>query len=90
MEAICVKLDERVIEQMDRSIKENYLSTRIDFIREAIRYKLHELEKRVAIRLLDKYRGSGKKRKQTSNENIETTREEVARETARRLGLELP
>jgi len=44
MEAICVKLDDRILKSVDSSMKRFNYTTRTDFIREAIRDKLRELE----------------------------------------------
>ena len=87
MEAICVKLDENVMKNMDKNIKEFNYSTRTDFIREAIRDKLRELQKERVIEQLRKFKGSAKF--QTTDEQREKIREEVGREYAKKFGIKL-
>ncbi len=87
MDAVCIKLDKKVLNKMDRCIKENNYSTKTEFIREAIRDKMTELEKETAIAQLKKLLGASKKK--TSEEEYEKGREQVAREYAKKFGLEL-
>ncbi|MCX6710576.1 MAG: ribbon-helix-helix domain-containing protein [Candidatus Woesearchaeota archaeon] len=85
MEAICVKLDERILKNIDLSMKNFNYTTRTDFIREAIRDKLSELEKESAIKDFKKFMGSAKS--SVSDERHEQIREEVAKEYAKKFGL---
>lgn len=72
---------------MDIIIKENYYSTRSDFIREAIRDKLKELEKKRAIKKLEKYLGCMKKK--TTYQEERRIREEVGKKYAKKFGIKL-
>ncbi|MBU1202227.1 MAG: hypothetical protein KJ583_00085 [Nanoarchaeota archaeon] len=58
MEVVSLKMEESLLEDVDKSLKINRYSTRTEFIRDAIRSKLFELEKRKAIEELAKMKGS--------------------------------
>lgn len=87
MDAVCIKLDKKVLNKMDRCMKENNYSTKTEFIREAIRDKMTELEKETAIAQLKKLLGASKKK--TSEEEYKRGREEVMKELGKKFGLEL-
>lgn len=87
MEAVCVKLDDRILKNIELSIKNNNYSTKTDFIREAIRDKLRELEKDRAMQELKKFMGAAKVH--VSAERHEQIREEVAKEYAKKFGIKL-
>lgn len=87
MEAVCIKLDRRVSKNIDIAIKENNYSTKTEFIREAIRDKLTDLEKEKMITHLRKLVGASKKK--TTEKEYERVREEVARGYAKKFGIKL-
>ena len=87
MEAVCVKLDDGTLRNLDASLKEHNYTTRTDFIREAIRDKLRQFEKEEAIKKLEKYLGWSKTR--TSDEKLHKIRDEVFREMAKKHGIKL-
>ncbi|MBU2637417.1 MAG: ribbon-helix-helix domain-containing protein [Nanoarchaeota archaeon] len=87
MEAICVKLDKGIVKEINTIAKEFHYSTRTDFIREAIRSKIEELQKKRALKNLEKYFGASKL-KTTDNEH-ERIRDEVAKEYAKKFGVKL-
>ncbi len=68
MENISIKLDERIAKQISKALKDFNYSTKTEFIRDAIRIKLAELEKERRIekqweKLLSykgKFRGQGR------------------------------
>ena len=45
MQAITIKMEDRLLEELDQKLEEHRYSTRTEFIRDAIREKLSELEK---------------------------------------------
>jgi len=49
MEAITLKMDGTMLKAIDSSLGHNFYSTRTEFIRDAIRLKLEEIEKRQRI-----------------------------------------
>ncbi len=87
MEAICVKLDERILKNMDTSLKKHNFSTRTDFVREAIRDKLRALEKEKAIKKLEKYFGAAKIK--VSDKRHREIRKEVSKEFAKKFEMNL-
>lgn len=85
MEAICVKLDKGIMKEINEIAKEFHYSTRTDFIREAIRSKIEELEKKRALKNLEKYFGASKTK--TTDEELERIREEVGNEYMKKFRL---
>ena len=78
MEVVTVKFQEDILKKIDDSIKKNNFNSRTEFIREAVRDKLSELEKKQIIEHLMKLKGSAKVR--MSDEEIHRVRDEVAEE----------
>jgi len=87
MEAISLKLDERMLTNIDTSIKRNNYSTRTEFIRSAIREKLDELKREKLIEEFMKYKGKSKI-KTTYAENRKT-REIALKELVKKRGWKL-
>lgn len=58
MKSISLKIDNTFLEDINKTIKQNRYSTRTEFIREAIRDKIKQLEKEKAIRKLACLKGS--------------------------------
>lgn len=86
MDAVCIKMDKRLSKNMDTVMKEHNYSTKTEFIREAIRDKLTELEKEKMITHLKKLVGASKKK--TTEDEYERVREEVMKELGKSFGLE--
>ncbi|MFH1376553.1 MAG: ribbon-helix-helix domain-containing protein [Candidatus Woesearchaeota archaeon] len=63
METISLKMEKELLHDVDSSIKSHRYSTRTEFIRDAIRTKLNDLEKEEAIKKLAKLKGSLKAKK---------------------------
>jgi len=78
MEAITLKLDENMLDNIDNSLKSNNYSTRTEFIRDAIRDKLEGLKKEEIIAEFLKLRGKASKR--TSLADNRRAKEEAGRE----------
>lgn len=58
MEAISLKMEKKLLTDIDATIKKHRYSTRTEFLRDAIRTKLTDLEKEEAIRKLHENFGS--------------------------------
>lgn len=88
MDMISLKMDEKMLKDMDTAIKNNWYCTRTEFIREAIREKLSEVEKEEAIRKLAAMRGAFKPKHKLSKEEDEERynriRQEVFEKTIRK------
>ena len=68
MQAISIKMEDRLLEELDQKLEEHRYSTRTEFIRDAIREKLSELEKEEVLKNLARLRGFSKRK--TSDEDL--------------------
>lgn len=68
METITIKMEGRLLEELDQKLGEHRYSTRTEFIRDAIREKLSELEKEQVLKNLAQLKGSSKRR--TSDDDL--------------------
>lgn len=68
METISLKMEPELLKNIDNNLKKNNYSTRTEFIREAIRNKLTELEKEEVIKKLTAFKGSLKGKARMSEE----------------------
>lgn len=58
MNSLNLKLEQGLLNRMDKAVKENDYSTRTEFIRESIRKNLTELEKQRFVQRLTEMKGS--------------------------------
>ena len=84
MEAISLKLDQTMLQNIDHTLKKNNYSTRTEFIRDAIRIKLGDLKREKLIEEFMKFRGKAKEK--TTYEENRKTRDKVFLEMAREKG----
>jgi metal-responsive CopG/Arc/MetJ family transcriptional regulator len=82
METISLKMDGKILKEMDRNLSKYRYSTRTEFIRDAIRSKLTELEKKEMIQALKEVKGVFKKK--TTDEQLHKIREELAKKHERK------
>lgn len=75
METISLKLEDGLLTEVDHKLSKHRYSTRTEFIRDAIREKLSDLEKDEILRSLAKLRGSSKRK--TSDEQLHAAREKA-------------
>lgn len=75
MHAITIKMENKLLEELDQKLGEHRYSTRTEFIRDAIREKLSELEKEQLLRNLVQLKGSSKRK--TSDKQLHEARDEV-------------
>lgn len=68
METISLKMEPELLKKIDINLKKNDYSTRTEFIREAIRNRLKELENEEIIRKLTELKGSLKGKAKMSYE----------------------
>ncbi len=73
-----MKMDEALLTEIDAKLSKHRYSTRTEFIRDAIRAKLSELEKKEMIAALHRIHGASKHR--TTDEQLHATREKLAKE----------
>lgn len=62
MEAISLKLEGSILTEIDKKLARYRYSTRTEFIRDAIRSKLSDLEKRELLKEIDRLYGASKRR----------------------------
>ena len=86
MQTVCLKMENNLLKEIDSKIKSNRYSTRTEFIRDAIRDKLSQLEKDEAIRNLEKLKGSIKRKSKIS---YEKARELAFKEHTKRFDINL-
>lgn len=77
-EMITMKLDKKFLNEIDRTAKEENYESRTEFIREAVRNRIKELNQEDLVNEFMKFRGKAKK-KTTQDEN-EITRKQVSKE----------
>lgn len=85
MEIVTLKMDKEMLERMDSLIKQHQYGTRTEFIRDALRDKMSNLEKEELIKKVMALKGSSKTK--TSDEDIRRVREEVSREFLNKFNL---
>lgn len=86
MESITIKVDEQMAKAMEKAMKPLY-STKTEFIREAIRDKIKEQEKKEVAQILKE--NFGKYRHMNiSDKDLRHTREEVSKELLKKYNLE--
>ena len=73
METISLKLENELLHEIDSKLVKNRYSTRTEFIRDAIREKLSELEKEELLRAVAKSKGASKHK--TTDEQLHKARE---------------
>ena len=77
METISFKLSEDIIEKMDSMLKSLHFNNRTEFIREAIRDKLNNVESDPFLRALQKFKGAAKIK--VTDEMLRKAREKVSK-----------
>ncbi|MBT4351812.1 hypothetical protein HOD20_04735 [archaeon] len=68
MEAISLKLDDGFLVDIEKTMKQHRYTTKTEFIREAIRDKIKQLEKEEALLKLGKIYGASKRK--TTDDNL--------------------
>ncbi len=86
MEVISLKLEGNLLREIDAKLVKHRYSTRTEFIRDAIRRKLSELEKEQLLKAVAKLHGSSKRR--TSDKALHAAGEKVFRELEKKYGLQ--
>lgn len=71
-------MDEALLTEIDAKLSKHRYSTRTEFIRDAIRTKLSELEKREMLQALKEVKGIFKRK--TTDDQLHKIREELAKE----------
>ena len=82
METIPVRYEESFIHDMEKVMKKHRYATKAEFIREAVRDKMKDLETQEALMRLEKISGSSKRR--TTKEQMRKAKKEAFEELAKR------
>ena len=81
MESITIKVEDELAREIDKAMKPHY-STKTEFIREAIRDKIKDLEKEKALMRLEKAYGASKRK--TTDEQLHDAGEKAFEELEKR------
>ncbi|MBS3127575.1 hypothetical protein J4410_00335 [Candidatus Woesearchaeota archaeon] len=88
METISVRFEEDFVDDIEKAMKDHRYATKTEFIREAVREKIRDLEKQEALLRLEKAYGAGtRKGRKITEEKIHRAREEAVMEIAKKLGV---
>lgn len=83
MESITIKVNDEMAAEIDKAMKPNY-STKTEFIREALRDKIKQIEGDKFLMALKRFQGAAKVH--VSDEMLEETREKVIRDYCKERG----
>ena len=90
MDTVSIRLEEDFLQDIEKTMKEHRYSTKTEFIREAVRDKIKNLEKQEALLRLEQAYGAGaKKGRKILDADIHQAGEDAVKEIAKALGVEL-
>jgi metal-responsive CopG/Arc/MetJ family transcriptional regulator len=75
METVSIKLEDNFAKDLDKTIKKNHYTTKTEFIREAIRDKMKDLEKEEMLLRAKRLYGASKRK--TTDEELHAAREKA-------------
>ena len=75
MEIVSLKMEERMLKDIDSMLERHRYSTRTEFIRDAIRDKLSDLEKEELLKAVARMKGASKRK--TTDEELHKAGEEA-------------
>ena len=87
METVSVKFEDNFLEDIEKTMKKHRYTTKTEFIREAVRDKIKDLEKEEALLRLKKAYGASKRK--TTDEQLHKASEKAVKEIAKELGVNL-
>ncbi len=87
VEHISIKLEDDFLRDLERIIKKNRYSTKTEFIREAIRDKIEEIERKEMLKHIERI--AGKSKRKTSDEQLHKAGERVFEELAKEYGIKI-
>ena len=85
METITLKMEKKMVKEIDQKLADNRYSTRTEFIRDSIRDKLSDLEKGELLKTIAKLRGFSKKK--TTDEELHEAGEKAFRRLEKKFGI---
>jgi len=87
METVSVKFENDFLKDIKKTMKGHRYSTTTEFIREAVRDKLTDLEKQEALLWLDSIYGMSKRK--TTDKQLHEAREKAVKIVAKKLGISI-
>ena len=84
-----MRFEEDFVHDIENVMKEHRYSTKTEFIREAVRDKIKDLEKEDALLRLQHVYGAGKKSRNVTKDDLNKAGEEAVKEIAKSLGVRL-
>ena len=87
METVTFKLHEKILEKIDKIIEPLHFSNRTEFIREAVREKLNQIDTEKFMKRLAQHKGTAKVK--ISDEKLNEIKEGVAKKYAAKFGVSL-
>tara|TARA_Y100000310_G_C20701621_1_gene830487 strand:- start:17 stop:295 length:279 start_codon:yes stop_codon:yes gene_type:complete len=75
MTTISIRFENRFLNDINKAMKSNRYSTKAEFIREAVRDKIDELEKKEALKRLEKSYGAGVSKHKTTHSKLRKAKE---------------
>ena len=87
METISLKLESEFLQDVEKAMKKHRYTTKTEFIREAMRKHLLDLEKEEALQRLEKIYGASKRK--TTDAQLKKAREEAVKDIAKEIGVDL-
>ncbi len=78
MESVCIKLEDGFLKDVEKTMKVHKYMTKTEFIREAIRDKIRDLEKERLLMSVRKFYGSSKRK--TTDEQLHKSGEKAFKE----------
>lgn len=85
MESVSLKLENSFLEDIKKSMKKHRYTTKTEFIREAIRDKIRDLEKEELLKKVKKLYGASKRK--TTDEELHKAGEKAFQQIAKELGV---
>lgn len=84
MEPVTIRFENNFLRDIEKIMKKNRYSTKTEFIREAVREKIKELEKEELLRRVDELFGSSKHK--TTDEQLHEAREKAFKKLEKKFG----
>lgn len=87
METVTFKLHEKILKKIDELLRPLNFSNRTEFIREAVRDKLNQIETEKFMKRLAQHKGTAKVK--ISDEKLKEIKEDVAKKYAAKYGVKI-
>ncbi len=85
MEHISIKLEEDFLNDLEKAMRTRNYATKSEFIREAIRDKIEEIDKKEMLKHIQSI--AGKSKRKTTDKQLHEIREEVFKELAKKYNI---